>query len=123
MIIYRKTHRNTKKLLDLKEIETAINYLTELVHSEVRCPKSLKILKNNMYKITKATAKGLIKEFGSPDHFFSVLISEDSSFDNAILKCLTINLGVSKKAKYGSFFFFSIVKSLKEAVQLSLQRQ
>lgn len=106
MIIYRKTHRNTKKLLDLKEIETAINYLTELVHSEVRCPKSLKILKNNMYKITKATAKGLIKEFGSPDHFFSVLISEDSSFDNAILKCLTINLGVSKKAKYGSFFFF-----------------
>ncbi|CAI5673793.1 unnamed protein product [Oreochromis niloticus] len=91
--IAEKLHENTRNLLDPGKLDLVINHLTDLVLSEVRCTESLDFLHNNLLKLVKATAEGLIKEFGSPDKFFDVMISEDSSFDGTILKHLAMNLG------------------------------
>ncbi|CAI5670966.1 unnamed protein product [Oreochromis niloticus] len=117
MRIATKLPQNIINLLDTKKIDLATNHLSDLVLSEVRRTKSLEILKNNRVKLVKATAKGLIKEFGSPDKFFDVMISEDSSFYDTILKHLAINLGVfmnpPKKSKLARFFS-AVLKAFKK---------
>ncbi|XP_019211930.1 uncharacterized protein LOC109200771 [Oreochromis niloticus] len=115
--IAQKLHKNTRNLLDPGKLDLVINHLTDLVLSEVRCTESLDFLHNNLLKLVKATAEGLIKEFGSPDKFFDVMISEDSSFDDTILKHLAINLGVfmnpPKKSKLARFFS-AVLKAFKK---------
>ncbi|CAI5635760.1 unnamed protein product [Oreochromis niloticus] len=117
MRLSRKLPQNIINLLDTEKIDLATNHLTELVLSEVRRTKSLEILKNNRVKLVKATAKGLIKEFGSSDKFFDVMISEDSSFYDTILNHLAINLGVfmnpPKKSKLARFFS-AVLKAFKK---------
>lgn len=76
-LLMSKSHEHMKIHVDGKTITTAVYDLADLVHSEGRCIKSLTALKNNADKVAKATAKGLFKEFGSPDQFlFAALTSE-----------------------------------------------
>ncbi|CAI5673792.1 unnamed protein product [Oreochromis niloticus] len=124
MTMAQKCHKNTRNVLDIEKIDLAINHLSHLVLSEVRCTESLEILKNNRVKLVKATAKGLIKEFGSPDKFFAVMTSEDSSFYDTILKHLAINLSVfmnpPKKSKLARFFS-AVLKAFKKPFSWSFK--
>ncbi|XP_042069173.1 uncharacterized protein LOC121812085 [Haplochromis burtoni] len=110
-------HRNARNLLNTEQLELVINHLTDLVLSEMRYTESLETVNNNMKKLVKPTAKGLIEEFGSAEKFFNIMMSEDSSFDDTILMHIAMNLGVfmntPKKSKLARFFS-AVLKALKK---------
>lgn len=108
MAQYKKSLKKPLLSLANKNLEDIIEHVKNLVQPEISIEESITNLDKNVSQLTKKLFKGLIKEFGSTEQVMNAAWAGDSSFDEAILKHLKINLGVltspPQKSKIARFF-------------------
>lgn len=108
MAQYKKSLKKPLLSLANKNLEDIIDHVKNLVQPEISIEESITNLDKNVSQLTKKLFKGLIKEFGSTEQVMNAAWASDSSFDEAILKHLKINLGVltspPQKSKIARFF-------------------
>ncbi|XP_030584843.1 uncharacterized protein LOC115780043 [Archocentrus centrarchus] len=102
------TKSRKQHLLSSKETKIVLDRLEDLVNQHISNIESAGSLEDSMYQFTKSLSKRLIKEFGSPDKVLEAAMAYDSSFDEAVLRNLKMDLGVfpsppPKKSKISRF--------------------
>ncbi|CAI5635702.1 unnamed protein product [Oreochromis niloticus] len=111
LVQYKKSLKKPLASIPNEKLKDIADHLKNLVQPEISSEGSVTNLDKNVSQLTKKLLKGLIKEFGSPEQVMNAALACDSSFDEAILKHLKINLGVltSPRQKSRIARFFSAV--------------
>ncbi|TKS85889.1 hypothetical protein D9C73_019453 [Collichthys lucidus] len=104
--ILKKPPRKMKGLVENLDISSIINRLSEALTGEISNPISVRQMK----KLNKAVYKGLIKDFGSEKKILAALVSDDRSFDAAVVKQYKIQQNRPTQKNPVSRFFSALGK-------------
>ncbi|XP_027131681.1 uncharacterized protein LOC113744833 isoform X2 [Larimichthys crocea] len=104
--IIKRAPRKMKRLVENMDISSIINRLSEALMGEISNPVSVRQMK----KLNKAVIKGLIKDFGSEKKMLAALVSNDRSFDAAVVKQFKIQQNRPTQKSPVSRFFSALGK-------------
>ncbi|KAE8279545.1 hypothetical protein D5F01_LYC21668 [Larimichthys crocea] len=105
-MIIKRAPRKMKRLVENMDISSIINRLSEALMGEISNPVSVRQMK----KLNKAVIKGLIKDFGSEKKMLAALVSNDRSFDAAVVKQFKIQQNRPTQKSPVSRFFSALGK-------------